>query len=200
LDKLKNNKVFLFLIGISLIALISGSLFMTIISKSDQALVSEYITNFMDSIYHNKLNYLSTLKNTLISNIIFLIIIWLLGVSIIGIPIISFMYFTKIFTLGFSISAFILKYKSKGLTFSLIYVFPSHIINILLYMLFSYYAIKMSQKMINSTIKGQNINIKKIFIKYTKIFLVILLGIIITGLYETYVIPFLINKLYFIIK
>lgn len=200
MDKLKNNKILLFLCGISIIAFVAGSLFLTIISKTDQAMVSEYIDSFMNNIYHNDLNYGLAIKNTLLSNCFFLLFVWLLGVSIVGIPIVIFMYFSKIFTLGFAISSFVLKYKAKGLIFSLVYIFPSHIINLLLYTLMTYYATKMSLRMIDSTIKGKEINIKKLFIRYSKIFGVILIVLVLSGLYETYIIPFLLNKLYFIIE
>ena len=98
LDKLKlrfnsNKKFILFLLGISLIGFISGSLFITIISKSDQILVKDYIESFINNIQNNKLDYGDTLKNTLLSNLTFIIVIWILGISVIGIPINIFYYF-----------------------------------------------------------------------------------------------------------
>ena len=43
--------------GLFLIGLIAGSIFITIISKSDQALVKEYIKEFVNKADKNKLNY-----------------------------------------------------------------------------------------------------------------------------------------------
>ena len=69
LDKLKygaiNNKriiTFLFVLGI--IGIISGALFLTILSKTDQQLVIDYITQFMSNIIDGKIIYSDTLKVT----------------------------------------------------------------------------------------------------------------------------------------
>ena len=102
MDKLKNKttsnkKIIVFLVGLFLIGLIAGSIFITIISKSDQALVKEYIKEFVNKADKNKLNYLEALKNASLSNGLFIVIVWLLGFSIIGIPIVIFMYFSKAF-------------------------------------------------------------------------------------------------------
>ena len=52
---------------------------------------------FFNNIKDNKLNYIDTLKNSIISNMSLIIVIWLLGISIIGVPIITFLYFCKSF-------------------------------------------------------------------------------------------------------
>ena len=165
MDKLKkkttsNKKIIVFLVGLFLIGLIAGSIFITIISKSDQALVKEYIKEFVNKADKNKLNYLEALKNASLSNGLFIVIVWLLGFSIIGIPIVIFMYFSKAFILGFSLSSFILQYKFKGLLLALIYFFPHHVVNILAYTLILIYSLKISFILINSIIKKKTISFK----------------------------------------
>ena len=149
--KVKDQKtVIIFLLIIALIGSICGSFFITLLDKTDQELVKTYIETFINNINSNKLNYLDAFKNTLVTNSVYIIVIWLLGISIIGIPIIVLMYFTKLFIISFSVSAFILKYQLKGVLLVLVYVFPHHIINFLIYTLLMIYATKFSYILINS--------------------------------------------------
>lgn len=200
MDKLKNKtisnkKTIVFLVGLFLIGLIAGSIFITIISKSDQALVKEYIKEFVNKADKNKLNYLEALKNASLSNGLFIVIVWLLGFSIIGIPIVIFMYFSKAFILGFSLSSFILQYKFKGLLLALIYFFPHHVVNILAYTLIMIYSLKISFILINSIIKKKTISFKAIMNRYLIVFAVSIGMVIVASLYECFVVPFLIRNL-----
>ena len=200
MDKLKNKttsnkKIIVFLVGLFLIGLIAGSIFITIISKSDQALVKEYIKEFVNKADKNKLNYLEALKNASLSNGLFIVIVWLLGFSIIGIPIVIFMYFSKAFILGFSLSSFILQYKFKGLLLALIYFFPNHVVNILAYTLILIYSLKISFILVNSIIKKKTISFKAIMNRYLIVFAVSIGMVIVASLYECFVVPFLIRNL-----
>lgn len=200
MDKLKkkttsNKKIIVFLVGLFLIGLIAGSIFITIISKSDQALVKEYIKEFVNKADKNKLNYLEALKNASLSNGLFIVIVWLLGFSIIGIPIVIFMYFSKAFILGFSLSSFILQYKFKGLLLALIYFFPHHVVNILAYTLIMIYSLKISFILTNSIVKKKTISFKAIMNRYLIVFAVSIGMVIVASLYECFVVPFLIKNL-----
>lgn len=200
MDKLKNKttsnkKIIVFLVGLFLIGLIAGSIFITIISKSDQALVKEYIKEFVNKADKNKLNYLEALKNASLSNGLFIVIVWLLGFSIIGIPIVIFMYFSKAFILGFSLSSFILQYKFKGLLLALIYFFPHHVVNILAYTLILIYSLKISFILVNSIINKKTISFKAIMNRYLIVFAVSIGMVIVASLYECFVVPFLIRNL-----
>ena len=137
-DKLKsifiiNKQIVIFLLGLSIIAIIAGALYITILNKTDQTLIQNSINEFFNNIKTNKLNFGLSLKNAILTNIGFIVLIWLLGISVIGIPIIIFLFFSKVFTLGFSISSIIFNYKLKGTLLSFLYVFPHHIINIYIY-------------------------------------------------------------------
>lgn len=200
MDKLKkktssNKRIIIFLVGLFLIGIIAGSIFITVISKTDQALVKEYIKEFINKIDKNKLNYLDALKNASISNLSFIIIVWLLGLSIVGIPIVVFMYFSKAFVLGFSLSAFILQYKTKGIIIALIYFFPHHIVNMIAYTLVMIYSLKISFILINSILKKKTISFKPIMNRYLIVLGVSAGMIIVASLYECFVVPFIIKKL-----
>ena len=200
MDKLKKNKILLFLLLISIIAFVFGCFFITILNNGDKALVKEYIGKFLTDIFNSKINYIEALKSSLSSNIFLIVIIWLLGLSVIGIPIILFVYFFKAFTLGFSISAFILTYKSKGIIFSFLYIFPNELLKYFSYTILIINAINISKKLTTSIIKKETICFNKLINRYFKILLISTIIIVITSLYEVYGIPFLFNKFYFLIK
>ncbi len=200
LDKLKKIKTLYFLIGISIIAFIFGIFFITILSNKDISIVKDYITTFITNIHDKQINFLSILKDTFFSHLIILIIIWLLGISIIGIPIIIFFYFFKIFSLGFALSSFVLTYKIKGLIFSFLYLFPNEIIKYFVYTLIVTNSIKISKKIIKSIMKKETIDFHVLLKKYTKILIISIIIIFISVIYETFAIPYIFDKLYFLVK
>lgn len=205
MDKLKNEakkrkKIILFLLGIAFIGFITGTTFITILSETDKNLVKDYITEFIDKIKNHKLDYLNSFKNAFLSNIIFILTIWILGLSVVGIPINIFIYFTKAFILGFSISSFILKYKVKGCLLSLIYIFPHHIINIVIYTVLLIFSINFSKRIIFCMKSKKPISFQATFKKYCVILLFSILLIFLTTLIEIFLTPFLLEKLLFVIK
>lgn len=195
-----NKKALRFLIGISLIGFIFGTIFILIISSTDKLKVTEYIESFVGNLNKNSFNYLDIFKNTMLNNLMFIIVIWLLGMSVIGIPINIFYYFLKSFVLGFTCVSFILTYKLKGCLFSLIYIIPHNLINITIYTILVYYSINFSLLLIYSIIKKKNINIKIFVNKYFKILIFCFVGIVITSTYEAVILPNIMKSLLFLIK
>lgn len=205
MDKLKkelrcNKKGLLFLLGITIIGFIFGVIFITIINKSDKLLVKDYIISYIDNIKNNKIDFIDNFKNIFFSNFSFILIVWILGMSVIGIPINIFYYFINSFILGFSIASFILTYNIKGCIFSLIYIIPHSLINILIFTFLIYYTINFSLTLIFAIFKKKSINFKVIINKYIKVFLISFIIIILTSLYEAFIIPNIMNKLLFIVK
>lgn len=194
MDKFKfsikyNKKIIVFLSVLGIIALASGSIFTVMLNSSDKQLTVDYINNFMDNLSNNNLDYMSALQNGFSSYFIFIIMIWLLGISVIGIPVILFMYFSKIFVLGFSVSTIISNYGLKGCLLSFAYIFPHQIINVIIYTTLTLYALKVAGKILYSILKKQKLDFKLILHNY----LFILLGSIIISilmiLFEVYITP-----------
>lgn len=198
MDKLFNlvrfdKRYVLFCLILVILGIVCGSLFIVILNSSDKSLVIEYIETFIDSIKNNSFNYIDTLKNTLIINYLVIFIISIIGFTYFLVPINVLILFYKAFVIGFSLSSFILTYKIKGLLLSIIYIFPHLIINILLFCLLIAFTLKLSMKMINSIIKKKDVNMRAYFNKYlyTGLFIFIMLSI--TGLYESFVAPYLLK-------
>lgn len=195
MDKLLNNvrfdkKYVLFSIILVILGIVTGSLFIVILNSTDKSLVTEYITSFIDGIANNKFNYVDTFKNTIIINYAIIIVISIIGFTYFFFPINILILFYKAFIIGFSLAAFVLTYKIKGLLLSIIYIFPHLLINILLISLLVAFTLKLSLNMIKCIIKKKEVNMRLYFNKYIYILVLFIILITITSLYESFVAPF----------
>jgi len=194
----RNKKMLYFLGGLALIGVIAGSIFLTFIEKSDQTLVKEYVSSFLDSIKNGNLNYIDAFKNTFFSNLGYSFTIFILGISIIGIPIIILLYFVKSFMIGFSISAFVFTYGIKGVIFSLFYIIP-HFINFIIYTVLLVFAIKISILLIHTLFGKKEIDLKRPFSKYLTYYFVVLVVVFLTSIMESLLVPIILKQFLFLI-
>lgn len=197
---IKSKKMYLFLIIILLIGLLCGSLFITILNEEDKLMVIKQLTSFFNQIKTNKIDYPQALKNSLTTNLIYIILIWLLGISIIGIPIIIFIVFIKGFIIGFSISAIIATYKLIGLIGAFAYIFPHLIIASFIIIIISCYALYLSFNLFWSIIQKKSINFKHIINKYSMVMIISMIIMIITSLIEVFFSPYLIKLFLMMVK
>lgn len=205
MDKLKkkiyvNKNLFVFLLVLVLVGVGAGAIFSLILNENDKELVTEYLNNFMTNVSNNKLEFSTSFFNTIIFTLGFTLFIWIFGISIIGIVLILPFLFIKSFVLGFSIGSIMLNFKLKGVLISLIYIVPHHVINILIYILVSAYAIMISYRIFNSMKNKKNFDFKLFMNKYTFILLFSLLILFLTSLYEVFVLPKLISLIFNLIK
>lgn len=150
-----NKKYFVFITIIFFIAIMSGSIFTLTLNDTDTNIVSEFFSNYLENI--NKINYINSFVNSLISNIFVVMIIWLLSYSIIGLPIIILIFFYKSFIIGFSISGIIINYKIKGLLMAFLYIFPHQILFILALLYLLVFSVIMSINLFYAVFKHENI-------------------------------------------
>lgn len=194
----KNLTLFLFILGLT--GIIAGSIFVTILNDSDKALINEHLNVFLNNIENNKLDYIFVLKNNMITNIFYILIIWLLGISIIGLPILLIIFFSKTFILGFSIGSIISCFKLKGALFSLAYIFPGNVIGLIAISIITMYAMTFSIKLIYAIFKKKTIDFKILINKYSAILFIVLGIIILTSLYDTFIMPNIVKLIIPIIK
>lgn len=191
---LPNKKVNLFVIFIVILGIISGSLFLMVLNDNDKSEVINEISTFMTNINTNNINNLNSFKNSLIEGMILIILSWILGMSIIGVIFNIFFIYMKSFTIGFSISSFILVYKYKGILSSLIYVIPSQLINILIILILGVYTLLFSKYLFKMIfIKDKTVNLGKFFKKYVLVFGICIILCVISSLCEAYLLPSLLK-------
>ena len=100
----------------------------------------------------------------------------------------------KSFVIGFSISSFILIYKYKGILASLVYVFPSQLINILIILILGVYTLLFSKYLFKLIFfKDKSVNFGKFFKKYTLVLGICLILSLISSLAEGYLVPSLLK-------
>lgn len=197
----KEKKKYLFIISIVVIGIFIGIVFANVINKADKILVEDKLTTYFLNIKDNKnINYFGNLLNSFLNNNLYLIIIWLLGLSIIGIVLNNFIIFFKSFVIGFSIGSIINVYLYKGIIGALVYIFPHHIINILVYVVLIYHANNFSIKLFKTLFLKQDNKIKELMPKYLKILLYCFIALSISALLETFLSPFIIKFWTFTIK
>ena len=191
---LPNKKVNLFVIFIVILGIISGSLFLMVLNDNDKSEVINEISTFMTNINTNNINNLNSFKNSLIEGMILIILSWILGMSIIGVIFNIFFIYMKSFTIGFSISSFILVYKYKGILSSLIYIIPSQLINILIILILGVYTLLFSKYLFKMIfIKDKTVNLGKFFKKYVLVFGICIILCVISALCEAYLLPSLLK-------
>lgn len=189
---MKQKKLYFFLIGLTIIGLLAGGLFWFMIHSEDKLLVTKDLTNFFNCIKEgNSINYGASLLNSIITNLLYVILIWLLGISIIGLPIILLMIATKSFIVGFSISSIIATYGFKGILGALVYVFPHQIGFLFLLILLGFYATSFCMKLFKYLFLKQMINFKEAMRKYLKILMISCATAIVLSLVETFLATYL---------
>ena len=193
-----NKKINFFITSMMILGIISGAIFLMILSKTDKNNVILQITNFFKKIANNGIDKGQAFRNSLIINYLFIVSIWILGFSIIGIFINILITYIKGFLVGFSVASIFLTFGVKGLIANILYVLPAQIINIMIVMMLSIYSIMLTYNLIRIIVskKGNNRLMLK---KYCVIFMFAIILSFISSIMESYLFPSLLKvviKLY----
>ena len=190
LKKIKYDKKIMTILNvIIIIGIITGSIFITILSKNDKLAITNSINNYFNNTINSKISVIKEFENIFITNLIVILAIWIIGISVIGVPLIIIYMFYKAFIMGFTVSSLIYVYSYKGLLLSFVYIFPHMIINLIILIILSCYSMKLSSILIKSILKKETLNFKSFINNYLRLFLIISLFIFFTSLYESTLFP-----------
>lgn len=189
--KFTSKNLFIFLVSLFLVALLSGIIFFFLLNSSDKLSSTTDITSYFK--IKNNLNYVHLLKNSFLGNTFNIFLIWVLGLSVIGVLLIIVIYFFHGFSLGFSIAAIFSKYGFKGIFGTFTYLFPSKICYLIILFFTSFFAIKISYKLIKLCFGGEDINMRKEMNTYFKLLLFSFISAILISLLEVFIDPFFIK-------
>ena len=189
----EQKKIYIFLIIVISIGIILGIIYAIILNKADHLLVTNSLDNFFTSIKNNEIDYKNALINSLIGNISFITFIFLLGISIIGIPLIIFLLTSSAFIFGFSLSSIIYTYHFNGILKAITYLFPHHLITLLMSLFLSFYAVYFSIKLFKYLFKGIDIDLRKSMKRYLQVYITVLLVFIFSSFIEVFLSPTLIK-------
>ncbi len=197
----KRKNLVMFLLVTFVVGVIFGSLFINLITDTDKELLKEQVICYFSSI--KKLSSdvfgINVFLSESLNNILQLSIIFILGISMIGALVVILILFFKGFMLGTTLSVIILNYQLKGVIGALLYVFPIMIINVLIYVLLSFFALDASIKFIRALLRKDNLNFKTFLGKYLLAFIISIILITITCLLDSYLTPLLLKLFTFII-
>lgn len=184
-----NKKINYFVFIVLTLGIISGSIFLVLISQNDKISVTEQITNFMSNINNDNISIVQALKNSLSINFTYVFLIWILGMSIIGIIFNIFLVYIKGFVLGFSISSIIYVYGIKGILASFIYIFPHQLLNIFVIIILGIYSIMFTINLYKVIIGNRNTGIRSFIKKYLYILIAVSVITIVSSIIESIITP-----------
>lgn len=185
------KKLYIFLIGLAVLSIISGIIFIFLISEENLTYIRDNLILFFKNI--NNGDKLDLLINSLFNNLTYVFTIWILGISIIGLPLVIGIFIFKSFITGFSISSIIYTYKLNGVLKTIFHIFPHQIVFLILLLLITFYASSFCIKLFNYLFLKKMINFKEVMHKYLRILLICVIGSIVSSLYEVYVSTYLLN-------
>lgn len=186
-----NKRMLVFLFTLLFMAVLFGSFFATKLSTNDLEEIKSSLDTFFSMTKQNKLNPLPAFFQSFGANMMFTIVIWILGISVIGAPMMIVLFFMKAFTLGFTITSMIKIYHLKGLLYSLIYIFPHQVINLLVFIFFIMFSMSLSITLFQALLKKKTVDFSKVMNRYVFILAITIGILIITSLLEIYLMPFL---------
>lgn len=190
--KIIKTKIFKMLFYGFLIGIILGIISFFILNKSDKFIVKDNIISLIDNIKLGSIKYPNTIFLHVSNNLKVISIIWILGLLCLASFIVPFIVVYKGIILSFDVIGIIYAYGFKGFILSLLYVFPSAIINILL-LFVSYYAINQSIRTYKLLKSEKMISLKKYIKNYVLIYLILSLLLIILSILEIFFISFIVK-------
>lgn len=194
--RFKANKILAILCILTIVALLLGIFYITILNKNNKNLIYENSNNYLNYIKNNKFNNLKTFGNAFISGESIVIVDWLLGISLIGIPIVIFILLFKSFLTSFTFISILYNFKLKGILFAGVYIIPL-IFNLLILFLLTYYSINFSVMIFNYFFRKKEYNRRVIVKRYSKLLLLSFIAVLIASLMEGFMVPYVLKFIYF---
>lgn len=181
--KIIKSRIFKVLILLFILGLLFGVISFIFMDKTS---LENYTLNYVDLISKNNFDYIKGLINTLISNYKYLSILWIFGIIFFLFPLVPLIIIYRGISIGLMISSIIYSFKLKGFLYALIILFPTKIINELIYIIMSYYSISFSLKIYNAIKTNKSINITSFSKNYFYILLIFIVALTLTSIFEVY--------------
>ncbi len=184
---LPNKRINFFVITVLILGVLSGSIFLMMLSNGDKESVILQIKNFFHSVSVSSIDNGQAFKNSLIINYLFVMFLWILGFSLIGVIVNIFITYIKGFFVGFSISSIFLTFGYKGVIAGFLYCIFGQFLNMIVVSIVSIYSFMFSYNLLRIIFskKREGLMLKKYFI-------ILMLSIIVSfvsSLFEAYLFP-----------
>lgn len=196
MKKIIDKKMIYLNAAILTIGIIAGIIFLIFTSKIDKLIIKTEITDFFELLSNGESATLAKLINSFKYNMTYIIIITISSIIYVLSPLILFMNFYKGMLIGFLISSITMTYKLKGILYSILIIFPHHILMSLTLIIYSSIMLHFSYKLLKGTYKNESINIKTFIKKIGVMFICGTALSFISSLLEIFISPFLIKPIY----
>lgn len=183
---IKNNKLLFILIVLTLISLISGILFNTLIDTNTKKDITNNINSLITN-YNSQSNLIKSFIPTFTSSLFLDLLIWIFGISIIGCIIVLFLFLFKVFIFGFELVSLLVNLNIGRIIFIIIYMLPS-LFNLVIYFILTLFSISYSISLFKILFLKKNYNLSDITKKYIKILGVSLLFSFLSSIIEIFII------------
>lgn len=181
-----NKKDYLIAILLFLVGLIIGVMFINNVSENQFIEIEEYIKTLVNSIKSiENIDYINIFKESMLSNLILIIIIWISSSTIIGIPIVYGNLIFRGFILGYTISSIV---SSLGILNGIIFGITSLLLHNIIFIPVVLAASVSGMKLYKSIIKNrEKENVKIEFFRHTIFCVIMLLLLVISSIIEVYI-------------
>ena len=181
-----NKKDYLIAILLFLVGLIIGVMFINNVSENQFIEIEEYIKTLVNSIKSiENIDYINIFKESMLSNLILIIIIWISSSTIIGIPIVYGNLIFRGFILGYTISSIV---SSLGILNGIIFGITSLLLHNIIFISVVLAASVSGMKLYKSIIKNrEKENVKIEFFRHTIFCVIMLLLLVISSIIEVYI-------------
>lgn len=164
---IKNNKLLFILIVLTLVSLISGILFNTLIDTNTKKDITNNINSLITN-YNSQSNLIKSFIPTFTSSLFLDLLIWIFGISIIGCIIVLFLFLFKVFIFGFELVSLLVNLNIGRIIFIIIYMLPC-LFNLVIYFILTLFSISYSISLFKILFLKKNYNLSDITKKYIKI-------------------------------
>lgn len=183
---INHKKEYLIVIILFLIGLVIGIMFVNNLNETQYSEIDTYIKKIVNNLkLIEKINYTDLLKESIITNLIVILVIWIASSTIIGIPIVYGNLIFRGFVLGYTLSSIISVLGIGNGTFFIISgLFLHNIIFIPVILATSVSGMKLYKSIVKNR---ERENVKIEFIRHTVFCTVMVTVLLIASLIEVYI-------------
>lgn len=190
-----NLHVWSFLIAVALCGLLFGGVTAGQLNQGDASVLGNAVSQLLQAVSQHQLAPASDLWwQRMVNDAQLLALIWLFGVSVIGLPFIVAIVFLRAFSVGFSIAFTVIQFGWKGLIFAAIAIFLHQLVTMTVFIFAGTLAIRFSAGILRQVFPLHKLSGQ--FIKYTSLFTLCAVGLMVGAAIQAYIAPSLLNTLF----
>jgi len=180
-----NKREYLIITILFFVGLILSIIFINNASENVLNQINEYLNNLLNNVKnYEQIDFLSLFKESIMHNIIITVLLWFGASTIIGIPIVYGTIVVKGFSIGYTVSSLLTTFGIwNGIIISTSFMFLHNIIFIPTMFAISVSGVKLYKSIMKNK---QRENIKLEILRHTIFCFIMLLGMTISSIIETY--------------